>query len=168
MEHARESAATRRGFLIAGSVVATGAATVGVPALTAGAETGLSRRRRETYRALVEAAAAVPGTLVDARRSRAATATLEREYSRAPKHMQARIGATLDGLDAAAKGSFAGLSKKRRLAVLTADDGRAFGGLVREAVSLAAAPFHPKGFRWDSRAASLWLRVVDLKSGTRG
>ncbi|HEX8647413.1 MAG TPA: hypothetical protein VF715_10975 [Thermoleophilaceae bacterium] len=161
----RESPATRRGFLITGGAVAAGAATAAVPSLTAAeSATRLSPAQRATYRALVETTAKVPGTLADARRSRQAVATLDREYRRAPDHVKARIAATLDGLDAAAKGSFARLSSKRRLAVLTADDGRAFGGLVRQAVSLAAAPFHPKGFRWDGEAAALWLRIVDLRS----
>lgn len=166
MKHeAREKPATRRGFLIGGGAVAAGAATGAMPALTSGAGKGLSSGQLATYRALVKTTAAIPGTLVDARRARQATSALQREYDRAPEHVKARIAATLDGLDAAARGSFASLSSKRRLKVLTAEDGRAFGGLVRQAVSLAAAPFHPKGFRWDTEAASLWLRVVDLRSG---
>jgi hypothetical protein len=109
----------------------------------------------------VDTVARVPGTLVERGRSARALAALEREYAKAPAQVRARIDSTLDAVDSLASRSFSRLGARRRVELLVAAaSGSGAGPVADEAVALAAAPFHPSGFRWDPAAGSLWLRVA--------
>lgn len=157
---------TRRRFLArSGMATAAAASALSVGGAGAAASTAsrLGAHRRDTYKALVEAVALSPGTLVDPRGSARATSALARFYRGAEPRTRASVDAALDELDSGLRRPFSALAPGRRLAHLRAaldapGDGRR--SRVRDAVALAAAPFDPLGFRWNSDRVDLWVRIA--------
>lgn len=169
---------TRRSFIAKGGVVAAGVAAVAVPLVESEASASssrLSRDRRRTFGALVEAVGSFPGTRVDSGEGSAAGARLAQEYRRAGETERHHIDLVLDAI-AATTGAraFASVSVERRLVALRESlrNGATRACVapashrVREAVALAVAAFDPAGFRWDPSLADVWIRAQRLHVAT--
>ena len=159
---------TNRRQLLRGSALAGGIALFGSTPAAATTAGGLSLRRQAAYRALVETVACIPGTLVDAARSGEVTAQVAERYRRASSLERMRMEAALDVLSERQGRAFSELSRIRRvtrLLKLLDTDGApdmlsAQATRVVDAIALAAAPFHPTGFRWRASTAELWVRAA--------
>jgi hypothetical protein len=145
---------SRRAFLLRGAAAAAGVAAagaVGFPALSSVPAAKLSAVRRQDFRALVEALAASPRTLVEASRAEEVTVALAASYKVRPVSARRDLDALIDAIDDGhGRRRFASLSAEERL-VQVAHRMRAreaerapAGCLLREAVRLAAAPFYPQ------------------------
>ena len=163
---------TRRAFVKRTALVgatASGAA-IGVHPAYAGATSELTQNRQEVFGALVETVGGIPGTAVDPDERGPATSELRRRYGRAPESIQKYVDVLLDGLnEGLGSRSFAALERSARIAHIQArlvDRGGRSGlgptpaAQTREAVALAAAPFDPNGFRWDSDKVGTWVETV--------
>ncbi len=171
---------TRRLFLGRTTVAAAAAGTALVPVLSAQAAAGtdsarLSGRRKRNFHALVTAVATSPGTLVEESEASRATAVLARRYAAEDPATCAHIDAVLDELDKGLLRPFAALGRSQRFDVLAsaleAESDRSLARTrashIRDAVALAAAPFHPSGFRWDADAVALWVRVTKARAARK-
>jgi hypothetical protein len=114
----------RRELLHRGGLIAAGAglASLGSDALLtdalAAAGGGLTRRRRATYVAVVEAVGSVPGTGVDARRAGHAARLFERYYAAQADETRAYLATAFDAIEASVDGGFSDARVARRVAML--------------------------------------------------
>lgn len=123
---------------------------------------GLSEDSLLTYKGLVDAVGSVPGTLVVAGTAPKALARLRKEQATASSQWRSRVGSVLAGLDEPAGPRFVDMDADARLArlraMLASEAGDDRPG--SDAVALAAAPYHPQGFRWSRSAAELWAQTL--------
>lgn len=181
MNVAAQGPSTRRRFLACSGLTATGLAATLMPVVgtkaAASSSPELSLRRRRNYIALVEAVASSPGTLAEASEAQRAARVLARCYKTGHGELKRRVDVVLHGLDEGLSVSFAGLAHRQRFDHLAAalDPGESDGtiarpssSVVRDAVALAAAPFHVDGFRWEPAGADLWIRVARARRTRSG
>jgi hypothetical protein len=140
----------------------------GEQVMKSGRADGLTRRRRETYQALLDVVAAVPGVNSSQRARSVGVRALRRHLAFADPRERLRVLAALDALGRSTPPTFASAPVERRVRALVDRVAERHDPAIADALGLGVAPFHPASFRAGPSAYDLWLRAARrmLRQGT--